>query len=117
MNDPTKKRILLGLTGGIAAYKAAELLRLLKQEEIDVQVVLTEAASRFVGEATLQALSGNPVYSDLWDSRINNNMAHIELSRDRGAIVIAPLQTLSQSLPMALQMIYFRPYVLHANVH
>ena len=90
MNDPTKKRILLGLTGGIAAYKAAELLRLLKQEEIDVQVVLTEAASRFVGEATLQALSGNPVYSDLWDSRINNNMAHIELSRDRGAIVIAP---------------------------
>ena len=90
MNDSSEKRILLGLTGGVAAYKAAELLRLLMQEGLDVQIAMTDAAKQFVGSATLQALSGKPVYDDLWDSRIANNMAHIELSRDRDAIVIAP---------------------------
>lgn len=84
------KRLLLGLTGGIAAYKAAELTRELVRRSFDVQVIMTEAASRFIGAETLQALSGNPVYSDLWDPRVANNMAHIDLSRGRDAIVIAP---------------------------
>jgi phosphopantothenoylcysteine decarboxylase / phosphopantothenate---cysteine ligase len=90
MNQSERKRVLLGLTGGIAAYKAAELTRLMVQASIEVQVVLTEAAARFVTPATFQALSGNPVFTDLWDARVANNMAHIELSRDCDAIVIAP---------------------------
>jgi phosphopantothenoylcysteine decarboxylase/phosphopantothenate--cysteine ligase len=83
-------RLLLGLTGGIAAYKAAELTRLLIQKGSDVQVVMTEAASRFITPATMQALSGKLVFTDMWDARIANGMAHIDLSRDRDAIVIAP---------------------------
>jgi phosphopantothenoylcysteine decarboxylase/phosphopantothenate--cysteine ligase len=90
MTDIKGKRILLGLTGGIAAYKAAELVRLLTQAGVDVQVVMTEAACRFITPVTLQALSGKPVHTDLWDAGIPNNMAHIELSRDRDAIVVAP---------------------------
>ncbi|MHB8666279.1 MAG: bifunctional phosphopantothenoylcysteine decarboxylase/phosphopantothenate--cysteine ligase CoaBC [Burkholderiales bacterium] len=90
MTDIKGKRILLGLTGGIAAYKAAELTRLLTQAGADVQVAMTAAACRFITPVTMQALSGNPVYSDLWDSRIPNNMAHIELSRGCDAVVIAP---------------------------
>jgi phosphopantothenoylcysteine decarboxylase/phosphopantothenate--cysteine ligase len=90
MNQPAKKRLLLGITGGIAAYKAAELTRLLVQEGIEVQVVMTEAACRFIGPATLQALSGNTVYTDLWDARIANNMAHIDLSRGCDAVLVAP---------------------------
>jgi phosphopantothenoylcysteine decarboxylase/phosphopantothenate--cysteine ligase len=84
------KTLLLGLTGGIAAYKAAELTRELVQRGFHVQVVMTSAACRFVGPETLQALSGNPVFTDLWDSRIANNMGHIDLSRNCDAIVIAP---------------------------
>ena len=90
MNENQPKRLLLGLTGGIAAYKAAELVRLLTQANIAVQVVMTEAACRFITPVTLQALSGNKVYTDLWDAGIANNMAHIELSRDVNGIVIAP---------------------------
>ena len=90
MTDIKGKRILLGLTGGIAAYKAAELARLLVQAGVDVQVAMTEAASRFITPVTMQALSGKPVHSDLWDAGIPNNMAHIELTRDRDAILIAP---------------------------
>lgn len=86
----TKKRIVLGVTGGIAAYKSAELTRLLVKAEIDVQVVMTEAGSHFVTPTTLQALSGNTVFTDAWDARIANNMAHIELSRGAEAILIAP---------------------------
>jgi len=86
----TGKRILLGITGGIAAYKAAELTRLLVKAGADVRIVMTEAATRFIGSATLQALSGQPVWSDLWDARINDAMGHIELSRDRELIVVAP---------------------------
>lgn len=85
-----KKRLLLGITGGIAAYKSAELVRLLVQEGIDVQVVMTESACRFIGEATLQGLSGKKVFTDIWDTTIPNNMAHIELSRSADAILIAP---------------------------
>ena len=84
------KRIVLGVTGGIAAYKAAELTRLLIQAGAKVQVVMTEAACRFITPVTMQALSGNPVYTDLWDGRVPNNMAHIELSRACDAIVVAP---------------------------
>ena len=84
------RRLLLGLTGGIAAYKTAELARLLIQENIDVQPVMTKSACRFVGPATLQALTGKTVFSDLWDDRIANNMAHINISRDVDVILIAP---------------------------
>ena len=84
------KRILLGLTGGVAAYKSAELARALVKAGCDVRAVLTESATRFVGAATLQALTGQTAWLDLWDPRVANQMAHIELSRDRDLIVIAP---------------------------
>lgn len=84
------KRIVLGVTGGVAAYKAAELVRLLVKQKIDVQVVLTEAAGHFVTPATFQALSGRPVFTSLWDDRIDNGMAHIDLTRDADAVLIAP---------------------------
>jgi len=86
----TGKRILLGITGGIAAYKAAELVRLLVKAGADVRVALTEAGARFVTPVTLQALSGQPVWTDLWDARVPDSMGHIELSRDRELIVVAP---------------------------
>lgn len=84
------KRILLGMTGGIAAYKAAELARLLKQKGADVRVAMTEAATRFMTPVTMQALSGQAVWTDLWDPRVADNMGHIELSRDRDLILVAP---------------------------
>jgi phosphopantothenoylcysteine decarboxylase / phosphopantothenate---cysteine ligase len=86
----TGKRILLGITGGIAAYKAAELARLLVKSGADVRVAMTQAAERFITPLTMQALSGQPVWTDLWDSRVADNMGHIELSRDRELIVVAP---------------------------
>jgi phosphopantothenoylcysteine decarboxylase/phosphopantothenate--cysteine ligase len=86
----TGKRILLGITGGIAAYKAAELVRLLAKSGAEVRVVMTEAATRFVGTTTLQALSGQRVWTDLWDPRVDDGMGHIELSRDRELILVAP---------------------------
>jgi phosphopantothenoylcysteine decarboxylase/phosphopantothenate--cysteine ligase len=84
------KKILLGITGGIAAYKAAELTRHLVKAGADVRVAMTQAATRFIGTATLQALSGQPVWSDLWDARVPDAMGHIELSRDRDLILVAP---------------------------
>jgi len=84
------KRILLGLTGGIAAYKSAELARALIRAGCDVRAVLTSAAERFIGTATLQALTGQPAWNDLWDPRVPDGMGHIELSRDRDLIVVAP---------------------------
>ena len=90
VNMTQTKRLLFGITGGIAAYKAAELTRLLVQDGIEVQVVMTDAACRFVGPATFQALSGKTVYTDLWDARIANNMAHIDLSREADVILVAP---------------------------
>jgi phosphopantothenoylcysteine decarboxylase/phosphopantothenate--cysteine ligase len=86
----TGRRILLGLTGGIAAYKAAELCRLFIRAGADVRVVMTESAARFVTPVTMQGLSGQPVYTDMWDGRVADNMAHIELSRDRELVVVAP---------------------------
>ena len=84
------RRILLGLTGGIAAYKAAELARLLVKRGADVRVAMTEAATRFITPLTMQALTGQPVWTDLWDPRVSDAMGHIELSRDREIVVIAP---------------------------
>ncbi len=83
------KRILLGVTGGIAAYKAAELTRLLVKAGAQVQVVMTQAATQFVGAQTFQALSGKPVVTDLWHDA-DNGMAHINLSRDADLAIIAP---------------------------
>ena len=84
------KRITLGVTGGIAAYKAAELVRQLVKLGATVRVVMTEAATRFVTPVTFQALSGHPVHCDQWDARVANNMAHIELSREADVILVAP---------------------------
>ena len=84
------KRIVLGVTGGIAAYKAAELVRLLGKQGANVQVAMTEGASHFVTATTFQALSGQPVYTDQWDARMPNAMAHIDLSRQADLILVAP---------------------------
>ncbi|MDV6343648.1 bifunctional phosphopantothenoylcysteine decarboxylase/phosphopantothenate--cysteine ligase CoaBC [Nitrosomonas sp. Is37] len=89
-NSQKKKRVLLGITGGIAAYKAAELARLLIQDGIEVQTVMTEAACHFLGSTTLQALTGKPVHTQLWDESVNNSMAHIDLSRAVDVILVAP---------------------------
>jgi phosphopantothenoylcysteine decarboxylase/phosphopantothenate--cysteine ligase len=90
MTGLSGKRILLGISGGIAAYKAAELTRLFIKAGADVQVVMTQAACGFITPATMQALSAKPVFTDMWDSRVPDNMGHIELSRDRDLIVVAP---------------------------
>jgi phosphopantothenoylcysteine decarboxylase/phosphopantothenate--cysteine ligase len=84
------RHLVLGLSGGIACYKAAELCRALVKAGATVQVVMTDAAAQFVTPVTLQALSGRPVYSSQWDAREGNNMAHINLSRQADAIVVAP---------------------------
>ena len=81
---------MLGVTGGIAAYKAAELTRLLGKAGATVDVVLSAGGARFVGAATFQALSGRPVWSDLWDEAAPGGMAHIELTRGADAILVAP---------------------------
>lgn len=88
--DLAGKKIVLGLTGGVACYKAAELTRALTKAGASAQVVMTDAATHFITAVTMQALSGKPVYTDQWDARIANNMPHIDLSRDADAIVIAP---------------------------
>jgi len=84
------RKIVLGITGGIAAYKACELARRLREQGAEVQAVMTASALQFVGAASLQALTGRPVFDDLWDARVPDGMAHIALSRDADAIVVAP---------------------------
>lgn len=91
--DLRDKHIVLGLTGGIACYKSAELVRLLTKAGATVQVVMTEAAMQFITPVTMQALSGRPVFTSQWDDRIGNNMPHIDLSREADAIVVAPAST------------------------
>ena len=86
----TGKRIVLGVTGGIAAYKSAELVRLLVKQGAEVHVVMTEAGTRFVTPVTFQALSGHPVFTDQWDTRMANNMPHIDLTRGADALLVAP---------------------------
>ncbi|HVF62591.1 MAG TPA: bifunctional phosphopantothenoylcysteine decarboxylase/phosphopantothenate--cysteine ligase CoaBC [Casimicrobiaceae bacterium] len=98
MDDPrtviappaSARRVVLGVTGGIAAYKAAELVRLLVKDDYTVDVVMTESGMRFVTPTTFQALSGRPVLTDLWASGVDNAMGHIALSRGALAIVVAP---------------------------
>jgi phosphopantothenoylcysteine decarboxylase/phosphopantothenate--cysteine ligase len=90
MQDLAGKHIVLGLTGGIACYKSAELCRLFVKAGATVQVVMTEAAEQFITPVTMQALSGRTVYTSQWDTREPNNMPHINLSREADAIVLAP---------------------------
>ncbi len=90
MSHYSIKKLLLGVTGGIAAYKSAELVRLLVKQDIEVQVAMTHAATQFVTPMTFQALSGKPVYTDLWQPDAGNGMAHIDLSRQVDAILVAP---------------------------
>jgi len=92
-NELAGKHLLLGLTGGVACYKSAELTRLLIKAGATVQVVMTASAAHFITPVTMQALSGRPVYTDQWDARIANNMAHIDLSREADAIVVVPAST------------------------
>ena len=90
MGDLHGKRIVLGISGGIACYKSAELVRRLMDEGATVDVVMTQSACQFVNPVTFQALSGRPVYTDLWDSRAPNNMVHINLTREADLVLIAP---------------------------
>nr|WP_308418766.1 bifunctional phosphopantothenoylcysteine decarboxylase/phosphopantothenate--cysteine ligase CoaBC [Chitinibacter sp. GC72] len=90
MSAINQKKIVLGITGGVAAYKSAELTRLLVKAGYDVHVVMSEAATHFVGTVTFQALSGNIVYTDQWDARRPNNMPHIDLTRGAAAVLVAP---------------------------
>lgn len=87
------KRLVIGMTGGIAAYKVCELVRRLQDEGASVRVVMTKSAQQFVTATTMQALSGQPVATDQWGAegaRVANAMPHIELSRDADAILVAP---------------------------
>src|SRR5215468_11232264 len=88
--DLAGRHIVLGLSGGIACYKSAELVRALVKSGATVQVVMTEAAEAFITPVTLQALSNRPVFTSQWDARPDNNMAHINLSREADAILVAP---------------------------
>ena len=90
MGDLAGKHIVLGLSGGIACYKSAELCRALIKECATVQVVMTEAAEQFITKVTMQALSNRPVFGSQWDDRAANNMPHINLSREAHAILVAP---------------------------
>ena len=90
MQSLSNKRILLGITGGIAAYKCAELTRLLIKAGATVQVVMTRAATEFVTPLTMQALSGNRVHLDLLDPEAEASMGHIELARWADLVLVAP---------------------------
>jgi phosphopantothenoylcysteine decarboxylase/phosphopantothenate--cysteine ligase len=85
-----KRHVVLGLSGGIACYKAAELTRALIKAGASVQVVMTEAAEAFITPVTMQALSNRTVYTSQWDAREANNMAHINLTREADVLVVAP---------------------------
>jgi len=90
MNEFQGRRIVLGVTGGVAAYKAAELVRLLVKAGAEVDVAMTAAGAQFVGAATFQALTGRRVWQALWDERMDNGMAHIDLTRGAAALLVAP---------------------------
>ena len=93
MSELSGKRIVLGISGGIACYKSAELVRRLMDHGAQVDVVMTESAKAFVTSTTFQALSGNPVHSNLWDNQADNSMAHIQLTRQADMVLIAPATT------------------------
>ena len=84
------RHLVLGLSGGVACYKSAELVRELVKAGATVQVVMTEAAERFITAVTLQALSNRPVYTSQWDARELNAMPHINLTREADAVLVAP---------------------------
>ncbi|WP_421882471.1 bifunctional phosphopantothenoylcysteine decarboxylase/phosphopantothenate--cysteine ligase CoaBC [Methylibium sp.] len=88
--DLANRQLVLGLSGGVACYKAAELLRLLVKAGASVRVVMTDAAQQFITPVTMQALSGQPVLTSQWDAGEPNNMAHINLTRDADAVIVAP---------------------------
>ena len=88
--DLQHKHIVLGLSGGIACFKSAELVRLLTKAGATVQVVMTEAATQFITSVTMQALSGRAVFVSQWDAREPNNMAHINATRAADAVLVAP---------------------------
>jgi phosphopantothenoylcysteine decarboxylase/phosphopantothenate--cysteine ligase len=90
MSELQDKRIVLGVSGGVAAYKACELARLLVKAGACVDVVLTEAGARFVAPVTFQALTGRPVHASLWDAPQANGMAHIDLTRGADVVLVAP---------------------------
>jgi len=90
MGELAGRRLLIGVTGGVAAYKTCELVRRAQDAGAQVKVVMSAAAERFVSAATFQALSGQPVYTSAWDSRVANAMPHIALSRDADALLVAP---------------------------
>ncbi len=93
MLELANKRIVVGMTGGIACYKVAEFVRRAQDQGAVADVVMTEAATRFITPVTMQALSGRPVYTSAWDDRVPNNMAHINLTRGADAVLIAPAST------------------------
>src|ERR1700722_8850384 len=84
------KQIILGVTGGIAAYKSADLVRRLREVGAEVRVVMTEKAKEFITPLTMQAVSGNPVHDDLFDLQAEAAMGHIELARWADVILVAP---------------------------
>jgi phosphopantothenoylcysteine decarboxylase/phosphopantothenate--cysteine ligase len=88
--DLVGRHVLLGLSGGVACYKGADLARELVKAGATVQAVMTESACRFIGPATLQALTGRPVFTSQWDPRQPNGMAHIDLTRSADAVLVAP---------------------------
>ena len=98
MQELQSKHIVLGLTGGVACYKVAQLCRLLTKVGATVQVVMTEAAQQFITPVTMQALSGRPVFTSQWDARPENNMAHINLGRAR-----IPLRAIHRAVTQRLQ--------------
>ncbi len=93
MAELANKRIVVGLTGGIACYKMAEFVRRAQDQGAIIDVVMTEAATQFITPLTMQALSGRPVFTSAWDARVPNNMAHINLTRGADAVLIAPAST------------------------
>ena len=112
------KKIVLGVTGGIAVYKAVDLVSRLRKQGAEVQVAMTEGATHFVTATTFQALSGKPVYLDQWDARMPNAMAHIDLSRAADLIVVAPASAdflariasgMADDLPLMRSATHFNP--------
>ena len=93
MQELANKRIVLGLTGGIACYKIAEFVRRAQEQGAAIDVVMTQAAAHFITPVTMQALAGRPVFMDTWDARVPNNMPHINLTRGADAILVAPAST------------------------
>src|SRR5262249_42557869 len=90
MSESSPQRILLGVTGGIAAYKSPDLVRRLMERGAEVQVVMTEAAQKFVSPLTFQAVSGRATRTDLWDNMAEAPTGHIELARWARLIIVAP---------------------------